>query len=196
MKRFLLSSMLLLLFSLGMASDPAAAEGPSERAQYLERLLAAIRSMPVGELQRLEAEGQNLFTRLCRSSDPSLALSCAFEGAAKICQASSDGQGCLLFMDALIVERLNTNRFITTRERYEMMSQGSDYKRTMDRALRHRYGSLAHSFSLGSAGSCAPSDFTCLGEKLEIFCQNEANMGRLSYQSCASVIALYIGRIK
>ncbi len=191
-----MKALAIFLFALCLSTGTAksAEIGAENRAQYLERLMSSIRSMPAAEFERLASESQSVFSELCRSSDPSLALSCSFEASEKICKSSLDNASCLLVMDAFIVERLNANRFVSVRERYEMMSRGSDFKARMAESLQFRYGTIVQAFSLGDAASCKAGDFTCLGKSLEKFCQNEAKQGRLSYQSCASVVALYIGR--
>jgi hypothetical protein len=59
--------------------------------------------------------------------------------------------------------------------------------------LNYRYGSLVAVFSLNQAAACKPSDFGCLAQGIEIYCQAEAQKGRLSYQNCAALIGLFIG---
>ncbi|WP_141733810.1 hypothetical protein [Oligoflexus tunisiensis] len=161
-----------------------------QRAEYLERLIRSVRALSEAERTRLQIEADAIFSGVCRSFDPTLALSCSFEAAAHICSISPDQGACLAMIDALVVERLNANRFISARERYEMMTRGE----SMAAALNHRYGSLATAFSLSKAAACQASDFHCLSLGIDAYCQNEARQGRLSYQSCAAIIGLFIGR--
>lgn len=197
--RSLAALVLAFLFGFGSSSAAENPRGDSQhsqdRIQYLERLMQALRETPETEFKQLAGEAEQTFAKTCRSSDPSLALSCAFEAAEKICKtkASTSGSNCLFIMDALIVERLNHQRFVSARERYEIMSQGSDYKNKLRELLHYRYGSLVQSFSLTGAAQCEAADLGCLAEGLERFCQKETRLGRLSYQTCSAVVALYIG---
>ncbi|HYX36295.1 MAG TPA: hypothetical protein VE954_24590 [Oligoflexus sp.] len=163
---------------------------PDLRIQYLERLIQSVRSLPETERMRLQTEAEAVFSGVCRSSDPTLALSCSFEAAAHICSISPNQGACLSMIDALVVERLNANRFISARERYEMMARGEP----MNKALDYRYGSLVAAFSLSKAGACNANDFHCLALGIDDYCQNKARQGHLSYQSCAALIGLFIGR--
>lgn len=189
MKQFLL---LLLLFNTAavQAKEP---EPAVSRAQYLQRLIQSVRSLPVSERQRLRQEADAVFAGVCRSSEPSLAISCSFEASEKICRSSPGRGACMSMMDALIIERLNANRFVTARERYEMMSRGDDHKARMDEALTQRYGSLAATFSLNQAAACASTDLSCYASGIDSFCQAQAEKGLLSYQNCAAVLGLFIG---
>ncbi len=165
-----------------------------QRVAYLQRLINAVRSLPAMERKRLEKDSESVFGGVCRSSDPTLALSCSFESAARICANSSKQSACLIMLDALVVERLNANRFISARERYEMMSRGDDHRQRMAEALSYRYGSLVAAFSLNKAAACKASDYQCFSKGIDSYCQAQAQKGHLSYQSCAALIALFIGR--
>lgn len=182
----------LLVSGLSLRTD--AEEGPpTRRVQYLLRLMTAVRSLPKAERKALHDESAAVFAGTCKSSDPTLALSCAFESAERICAKSSRRDACLIMLDASIVEQLNTKRFISSRERYEMMSRGSDYKERMADSLDHRYGSIVVAFSLSKDAACKASDLACFAKAVDSYCQAEARQGRLSYQSCAALIALFIG---
>lgn len=175
-----------------LAEDPTEST-VSTRVSYLQQLMLSVRSLPKHERQRLRVESEAMFMGVCKSSDPTLALSCSLEAVASICGKSPKPAACLSMMDALMVERLNANRFISARERYEMMSRGDDHRQRLAEALNYRYGSLVAAFSLNQAAACKPSDFTCLARGIENYCQAEAQKGRLSYQSCAALIGLFIG---
>ncbi len=194
--KILLSGLLslILLFSSWDGRAEGELPGAAARVHYLEDVMKSFRSMTPGEVYHLEVEAKAAFVGTCRSSDASLTLSCSTESAEKICKDAVNRAACLMVMDAFIVENLNAKRFISTAERYEMMSRGSDYRRKQAESLQHRYGSLALALSLSPAARCKADDFACLAKALEDFCQAKARKGELSYQSCAAVLAIYVGR--
>lgn len=187
-------SWILCLHLFGWNQPAESAERPQDRrVQYLQRVITAVRSLSSAERKHLREQSAAVFAGVCKSSDPTLALSCAFESAQKICKKSSNRETCLVMLDASIVEQLNSKRFISARERYEMMSREDNYRERMTEALENRYGSIVASFSLNQAAACQSGDIACLSRGIDTYCQAEARQGHLSYQSCAALIALFIG---
>ena len=181
-------------FIMCLMQQLAAEEIPAKpRVQYLQRLMGSMRRLPPSELTRLQDESAAVIAGICKSSDPTLTLSCALESAEQICKRSSNRSACLVTLDALFVEQLNAHRFVSRRERYAMMSRRDNSPGLMAETLKHRYGSLVTVFSLSNAASCKADNLECLALGIEEYCQGEARLGHLSYQSCAAVIGLFIG---
>jgi len=142
--------LLLLFFPLvTLAVDTYKKEN---RVQYIRNVLLALENTSFNTLDNVRKYVDVVGRNQCRSTFLSLKVECLISASRRNCnekRTKSRKQKCHLYSDILMINRLSEKRFLTNRERYDIMKKHrKDYKQKIYQELMYRYASLVTEFSL------------------------------------------------
>jgi hypothetical protein len=176
---------LLVLVALLLAA-PAWAGGEyarPRRVAYLDRALAALRSLGAGGRRSLEEEVHAGARRRCRADRQTPSITCLIEVAGATCGARpvAARASCHLAADVIVTNLLAEEEMVDEGTRARLVGQG-DYRGRLRAALAARHRTLAADLVLAQPAGALP-------DRIDRFC---TDAGELAWQRCAAALLWYL----
>ena len=163
-----------------------------ERARYIHKLMKSTRGVPDRISVKILKEFSRYNKGLCRSTIPGLKNQCLIKAMSKSCKRKlTSSPYCLDVSDLMIVNKLSLNRFLSHRERFQLLKKSDSYSKSLGRALQEKYASLAMEFRLSKG--CQEFFKPCFASRIDKFYLKYSDDGRLPWQSCVGALVWFIG---
>ena len=173
----------------------------SRLQEYIENTLNAILKTDSTTLTNADEYVQAIAHSRCSSSRLALRIECLIQETKRYCntiRSATDQKDCRLYADVLVVNRLSEGEFLTSSEKFRIMSKYKDYRKQIGKELLYRYSGIVAEFKI--SGEMEESWF---GEKLppnkklavgiKNFCSEFSNRNKISWQSCVGAVVWFIG---
>ena len=168
---------------------------PASRGEYVRQIITAFKNTSRQDLTNIYQTVSLIEKNQCKSLFDNLTLSCLEVEITKNCNGIQGGfkRDCPLVSDVIIVNRVNEKYFVTANEKIKISENNANYGAALGQALRRRYSLLATEFIFLSSRACKESDASCLAGEINEYCTKNADSKSLSWQSCVSALAWFIG---
>ena len=202
MRRRVLSMALITLFSLVLLEEAQSSIYEESRLQkYIEDTLDAVLKTDSTTLRNASEYVQAIAHSRCSSSRLALRIECLIQETKRYCHTIrpvTDQKDCHLYADLLVVNQLSEGEFLTSSEKYKIMSKYKDYRKQIGKELLYKYAGIVAEFKI--SGEMEESWF---GEKfppnkklavgIKNFCSTFSNRNKISWQSCVGAVVWFIG---
>lgn len=198
MRRFIL---LLLLFLISEALAATSHTNKKqwskrERIDYIQQVMKALLSIDQKSLQDAKEYIDFTDKTNCRSSVFEFKVQCFLATIAQQCATTTKAKqaDCLAIYDVLVVTKLSETDFISRRERYRLLqkNKSNDSQAVINTELQKKYAQLASSFGLSKHFKCYEKHASCFSESIDEFCLDQSYRGLFTWQTCSSVLALFV----
>lgn len=169
---------------------------PAERVEYLREMLQSVKDTEPRTLEDTYGYIDVMDRNECRSIYHRLRAQCLVEAARRSCRGRrgrAARRACQMYSDVIVTNKLSEKYFVTTSERYRIMSRHRDFRQRLRLELRRRYGSLATDFGLSRHAVCPADDVACTARGIDAFCAEYADTRSLSWQHCAAAMTWFVG---
>jgi hypothetical protein len=179
------------------AAPPAPMDyGAEARAAYLQRAIDALVHADPQTVVDLRAHLDLKQRSSCSSAYRRLRVSCLLDAARRWCTRQAQPawrEGCLLYSDILVTNKLSEAKLVPAAKRYRIMQRFPDYRRELRRELYRRYALLAVELDASGAVPCGRSDPACLASGIDTYCTASAEHHDLSWHQCAGALSWFVG---
>ena len=202
MRRRVISIALMTLLSLVFLEEAQSSIYEESRLQkYIEDTLDAVLTTDPTALRNAGEYVQAIAHSRCSSSRLALRIECLIQETKRYCHTirpATDQKGCHLYADLLVVNQLSEGEFISSSEKYKIMSKYKDYRTQIGKELLYKYAGIVAEFKISGEmeepwfGEKLPPN-TKLAGGIKNFCSTFSNRNKISWQSCVGAVVWFIG---
>jgi hypothetical protein len=167
----------------------------TQRADYIAKLLDAIRTSDPGALLEMSRYIRAVERNNCQAPEQSLRVGCLLEAAGQNCkqQQGQARERCDRISDVIMTNLLSEEFFIPKPARIQIMNKHQDARAALARELDRRYAMLVTEFAMSDHFPGSTASAAAVATGLDRFCRQTTDTQRVAWQYCVAAVIWVIG---